>query len=140
MRASEFCTAALSFSGTRWQHQGRKPGTALDCIGLLVCAARMCGLDLEPQPPRYGPNRTGTEIRDALARVARQVEGAPMAGDLLALDPDAGGEPHHLGIALGPDSLIHTSILTRKVTVQPIDDDRRRRIHSVWRLNAMGGD
>lgn len=137
MKASEFCEATIGMVGTRWRHQGRMAGVALDCIGLLVIAARDCGVELEAEPPKYGAHRKGTEIRDALAKVAVRVDGPPRQGDLLALDPDVDGEPHHLGIALGPDELVHTSVKTGRVTVQPIDDARRRGIHSVWRLHAM---
>ena len=35
--------AARAMLETPWQHQGRLPGVALDCVGLLICAARQIG-------------------------------------------------------------------------------------------------
>lgn len=36
--------AARGMVGTRWHHQGRKPGVALDCAGLVVCVGKQLGL------------------------------------------------------------------------------------------------
>lgn len=43
----ELCRAAQGFLGAPWARGGRDPGTGLDCLGLLLVAAREVG---EPLP------------------------------------------------------------------------------------------
>lgn len=46
MKRDQFIAALRSELKTKWQHQGRIPGVALDCAGLLVVAAEKCGHQL----------------------------------------------------------------------------------------------
>jgi cell wall-associated NlpC family hydrolase len=43
---SEFIAAARACVETPFRHQGRVPGRALDCVGLVVCAARAVGIQV----------------------------------------------------------------------------------------------
>lgn len=44
VRAADVVAAARAEIGTRWMHQGRLPGVALDCAGLVIVTARRLGL------------------------------------------------------------------------------------------------
>lgn len=49
--------AARRCVGTKWVHQGRQPGRALDCVGLLIEAVKGAGFDPRPYLetiPNYG--------------------------------------------------------------------------------------
>ena len=48
-RAALIATAR-HWTGTPFRHQGRMPGIGLDCVGLLVCAARHQGLSTYDYP------------------------------------------------------------------------------------------
>lgn len=40
---ADVVAAARGHLNTRWQHQGRMPGVALDCLGLVIVVARQLG-------------------------------------------------------------------------------------------------
>lgn len=42
-----FVTVARSYIGTPFHHQGRLPGVGLDCAGVVVCALRESGRDVD---------------------------------------------------------------------------------------------
>lgn len=44
VRAADVVAAARAELGTPWMHQGRLPGVALDCAGLVIVTARRLGL------------------------------------------------------------------------------------------------
>lgn len=110
---------ARRWIGTPYHHQARLPGVGLDCIGLLICAAR----ELGHVPPDF--NITGyrrvpdghsllRHLREHLAEI-EQAEMAP--GDYVCIAFDK--HPHHVGIigayAHGGLSLIHANSKTGRV-------------------------
>ena len=46
LTADSFIAAARTYIGVPWQHQGRSR-FGIDCVGLLVCAARDLGIPVE---------------------------------------------------------------------------------------------
>jgi hypothetical protein len=57
---ADLLAAARAYLGTPWHHMGRNR-RRLDCVGLLLCAARDAGLDVaEPAP--YARGRRGPDM------------------------------------------------------------------------------
>lgn len=54
-------TTARSYLGTPYGHMGRLPGRILDCLGLLICAARESGFEVVEQDDYY-PNFIDSEL------------------------------------------------------------------------------
>jgi hypothetical protein len=110
MSAQQFIAAARELKGARWKHRGRKPW-AVDCIGLVVMAAREAGIQT-PDEAHYGREPWD----DRLRKGCRNRWGEPLApararaGDV-ALIRWAPGDPTHVGIVANhPDgglTLIH---------------------------------
>lgn len=108
MSAEAFIAGARKLKGARWRHRGRKPW-AVDCVGLLILAARDAGVEV-PDEPIYGREPWDDQLRSCL----RARFGAPVAdrqpGDV-ALIRWRAAEPSHIGVLarhpLGGLSLIH---------------------------------
>lgn len=125
--------AARTFLGVPFQHQGRTRH-GLDCVGLVVLSAVMCGIATGDftdytRDPHHGLLESHLE----------RVFGAPVAdirpGDVVAIDYK--GATRHVGIVAeypgGGLSLIHASHFTRCVTEHRIDDRWMKRIVGVYR-------
>lgn len=117
-RRSEFIRAARELKGAKWRHRGRKPW-AVDCVGLVVLAAKKAGLELADE---VGYGREPWDDRLRAACVERF--GPPVAdaqpGDV-ALIRWAHSEPSHVAIVgdgpRGGLTLIHAHTLTGVVEV-----------------------
>jgi cell wall-associated NlpC family hydrolase len=106
-------TVARQWIGTPYHHQGRLPGVGLDCIGLLICAARELGY----VPPDFnitGYRRVpdGHSLMRHMSEQFTQIDRADMApGDYVCIAFDR--HPHHVGIIgaypLGGLSIIHAN-------------------------------
>lgn len=131
-----FDIAARRYLGVRYLHQGRDPAVGLDCIGLLTCAARDCGLTLvEHDRTDYGPNPHGGMLEQQL----RAAFGSPSAG----MSPGcviAIAFPvvtrHVAIIGEGPHGLtmIHTYNKPARVIEHRLDERWCRRITGIYRV------
>lgn len=107
MTADEIVTAARSCLGTPFRHQGRIPGVALDCAGLLIAVAKSIGAEYVDVAgyglnPSNGLLQSTLDDQPGLERLA-----APEmreAGDVLLMRFAA--EPQHLAVFTG-DTIIH---------------------------------
>lgn len=106
--------AARACLGTPFQHQGRIPGRALDCAGLVVAVAQAIGAEY-CDVPGYGRNPSHGLLEAALdAQPCLQAvpSAARQAGDILLLRFD--GDPQHLAIFTG-ETMIHSHQKVGKV-------------------------
>jgi len=106
MRAHRIVASARACIGTPFVHQGRIPGVALDCAGLLIAVARSVGADYH-DVLGYGPHPCGGMLEQALddqpcLYLVPIDSRAP--GDLLLMRFDA--EPQHLAVYAG-GTIIH---------------------------------
>jgi cell wall-associated NlpC family hydrolase len=128
--------AARATLGTRWMHQGRLPGVGLDCVGLVVVAARGAGIEL-PHVPDYGRLPDGPRLRAAIEASATRVALAQAApGDVALMAFDRW--PIHLGVLAdypgGGLALIHAWAGARRVVEHRLDAAWAARIQAVYRL------
>lgn len=134
----DLLNAARSYEGVRFHHQGRSRG-GLDCAGLIVCAARDCGVELSDRDA-YTAQPDGHSLAQAL-RDAGLVEIAAsdaVAGDalLFVFETNEAGDPlpGHVGLLCEDGELLHAFAHVRKVTKHKIDAKWRARIVSAWRI------
>lgn len=94
---ADYVRVARSYIDTPWHHRGRTPGLALDCAGVLVCAARDLGTvapDFDVPDYTRAPDGTLLEWCERyMTRVSRE---RMQAGDAIVLITDR--EPQHLGL------------------------------------------
>lgn len=104
MSSSNFVESARSMIGTPFHWHGRIPGVGMDCVGLVVVAARLSGMDFE-DVPRYTRGNQFELLMERLSSVADSVA-EPWPGDVLVFC--YGKDRRHLGICAG-DTVIHCS-------------------------------
>lgn len=138
--ADKIVAAAESWTGTRWQHQGRLKGVGVDCANFIAEVAKESGVKDVEIPRNYKPHEDGTAMLSLLKDHLVMVPTEEMrAGDILALCDEAAREldvPRHLAFVkeVTPKTtfIIHAS--QHGVRSHRIDSAWRRRIHSVWRV------
>lgn len=131
VRALDLIATARGYIDTPFVHQGRVPGRALDCVGLLVCALRAHGVPVadesgykrDPDPPTL---RAGLE-RNGLLRVSRA---ALRPGDVIWYVMDA---PRHVALYTERDSVIHALARVGRVTEHGLAGEWLARIRAVYR-------
>ena len=136
--AADVVAAARGHRDTPWQHQGRLPGVALDCAGLLICVARQLGLvapDFDINGYGRVPDGTMPEWCDQyLERVPDPVYGGVL---MCAIAQD----PQHLGIVgdyrHGGFSFIHASSGAGKVVETRLMWARNQRLVRAYRFPGV---
>lgn len=96
--------------GVPWRHQGRLPGVALDCAGLVICAARALGL----VPVTFDVNGYSRVPDGTMMRFCNEHMtpiGAPELGAVIVVATH--NDPQHMGIVVpyrhGGWAIIHAS-------------------------------
>lgn len=89
---------ARTYKETPWHHRGRTPGLALDCAGVIVCAARELRLvDLDFDVPDYTRVPDGHTMIEWCREYMTPVPQERMqSGDVIVLITDT--HPQHLGL------------------------------------------
>lgn len=98
---AEFVAAARGYIGVPWVHQGRSM-RGVDCIGLVVMAARDCGLDVDMRAD-YGRNQNYAQMKPLLIRHCHRV-GDPGQGIIVLFKNDS---LLHLAVLTGTGAVIH---------------------------------
>ena len=136
--AAAFVAAARSYVGVPWRHLGRAR-TGVDCIGLVLLAARDAGVDLADPAP-YVREPQGTRLLEGILAYAERVSEAK-AGDVLLFRLGLYGG--HVGIAsVHPawdvPACLHAYAPRRQVVEQPMDAELRAALIGAFRLPAIG--
>jgi len=116
-----FIKTARNWLGTRWYHQGRSRKHGVDCIGLCLCVARECGLQVQ-DVTGYGRRPEGSRL---LAVLQDQLLPLPLTE---TSDGDIGlfrdqGYPVHVGILSSKNdtsNVIHAHAARRQVVEEPL--------------------
>lgn len=105
-RSAEIVKAARACVGTRTRVQGRRPGLALDCIGVVAVAAEAAGLTLDIAADyELRADNCARLRRGLLASGCRPVGGAAAApGDIAEVEVARG--QRHLAVMCG-DTAVH---------------------------------
>lgn len=120
-----FVDEARTWLGTPYRHQGRLKGVACDCIGLVICTARVLGLS-EFEILDYGKRPDGRLRQTMEGQLSLADSNDVKMGDIVLFSWKA--QPIHVAIMTGADSLIHAYLPSRAVVEHRIDDDWRRQI------------
>jgi NlpC/P60 family putative phage cell wall peptidase len=138
--ANRLVSAAESWIGTRFQHQGRIKGLGVDCVGFISEVAKDAGVSGLEIPNDYRPNEDGTVMLQLLNEHMTLVPTDEMQpGDVLAFcdealqNPDV---PRHLAFVqeVAPNTVFIIHASQHGVRRHRIDAAWRRRIHSTWRI------
>ena len=135
--AEAFVAAARSYVGVPWRHLGRSR-TGVDCIGLVLLAAREVGVGL-PDPAPYAREPQGTRLLEGiLAHAERVSEASP--GDVVLFRMGLYGG--HVGIAsVHPDwnvpACLHAYAPRKQVVEQPMDTELRAALIGAFRLPLL---
>lgn len=100
---------AQSFLGVKYRRGGSSLLHGLDCSAFVQKVFRVVGVDL----PRTAREQFGVGLE-----VARD---ALRLGDLVFFKPHKGRRPAHVGIYIGNDHFIHTSLSKRKVKIDSLN-------------------
>ena len=139
MNGADLIKIARKHLGAKWKHQGRSPGEALDCVGLLYVVAWEAGIAAEDM--RNYSNRPGSKtLYEYLNRYCDEV---PMSAprkpaDILVVSV-AGEDPQHTLLWTGEETVLHSSARHRKVVEHRFDDETRRGLCKVFRLRGLDG-
>jgi len=136
MHAAGIIAAARACLGTPFVHQGRIPGVALDCAGLLIAVAQAIGADYH-DVLGYGPHPCGGLLEQALDDQPC-LEPVPIAqrsaGDLLLMRFDA--EPQHLAVFTG-ETIIHAYSNVGEVCEHRLASVWAARIVRIYRFRGI---
>lgn len=144
IRRQAIVAVARRFIGTPFVHQQRSPGVGIDCVGVLICAAKLLGLRHEDFR-EYGREADGAKLEEFLARHCRRVPVDEfLPGHALAFWFEKRDHYQHVAVATGPNSMVHAHSMYSggAVREESIDGDAgeqrafswRDRILSVWEL------
>jgi len=132
----DFVEAARKYIGLRWVHQGRSRTQGVDCLGLIVLAARDIGMKVED----CTGYRRRPDDRKLLRMVDEQMDRAPEGdplepGDILLLHfKDRNTSPYHFAIVdKDTNYIIHGYAPHRRVVVD-LSEAWLDNIHSVYRI------
>jgi hypothetical protein len=131
--------AARAWLGVPWRHLGRSR-EGLDCIGLVLLAARECGI-MADDPAPYAREPASHRLRAGLASALDEVpiaEARP--GDVLVFN--LGLYAGHIGIrAVHPayrvPSVIHAYAPRRRVVEEPLATIEMGTLTGVFRLRGV---
>lgn len=134
----DFIKNALSYEGTKFQHQGRLPHVGLDCIGLVVTAAKNAGYDIQDDIS-YDRRPDGEKLQRALREYCDKIPFKANhdyeAGDILLFAFDM--RPQHVGIYLGNQTMIHAYMLAKKTVICRLDDVWKNRLRGIFRIKEQ---
>lgn len=126
---------ARTYLDTPFHHQARLKGVGIDCIGLLVCAAREAGFALHD----FTDYARDPDPKQLLARLAEQLDRIEVAdsvpGDVLCFWVTAWNVPQHVGFKT-EHGIIHTYANIGRVVEHSYSAAWRTHTHSAWRLRA----
>ena len=134
MTAADIIAATRACLGTPFVHQGRIPGLALDCAGLIIQVAKTLGLEHVDHSgyarlPGNGLLESALDNQPGITRVTDM-----QAGDVILMK--FSGDPQHLGICAG-ETIIHAYQPIGKVCEHGLTDAWRRRIVRIYRFNEV---
>ena len=137
---ADVCAEARAWLGTKWTHQHRAKGLAVDCAGLIIGVARelrIVAADFDVQG--YSRQPDGTLIDQCDHWMRRIAKTAMQPGDVLVLAIEE--DPMHMGIVAdyrhGGLSLIHASSTAGRVVEHRLMFARNLRFRAAYALPGV---
>ncbi len=132
-QAARILACARTCLGTAFHHQGRVPGTGLDCVGLVLWVGRTLALidhEVTNYPRLPHPERLFAHARAAgLRRIPRE---RATGGDIACLA--FARDPQHVGLLTEEArGMIHACARVGRVIEHRLDAHWRRRIVACFR-------
>lgn len=137
---------AREYIGTRYQHQGRIKGKALDCVGLPLCVAEELGIKDKNDVPLVSKDnlRYSHQPQDQMVqqecerRLIKKSIDEMQDGDVVTLRVPT--IPCHVAIVAKVDGvwhMIHAYRTNEKVVEHIMDEKWMRRIESVFNFPGV---
>lgn len=133
---SQYVEAARRYMDTPFHHQGRVRGAGVDCIGLLVCAAKDAAGGEPPDAKAYPRRPDGVLLKASLDAHLISVDKADVKpGDIVLFQFD-GVVPQHVAIisAINPIYILHSNASVKKVTEHRMDQTWESRVVQFYRI------
>lgn len=140
MKRADIISAALSLQEVRYQHAGWTREGGVDCIGVIVVAAREAGASGVPDSwSGYSENPNPAEFVDSMRRYMDEIDPAEVRdGDVPYMWWDRHSKvPQHVGILVPGDRIVHAYREAGKVVVSPMGKQWRRRIVHAFRVRGL---
>jgi len=123
-----FLDVVKGYIGTPYSHQGRTPGLALDCAGVIECAAKDCGFDVVEYNRGYGRLPHKGQLAAAILRQSwiRQASEKWAAGNILLIRWKK--EPQHLAVVTENETIIHAYQPSGRVVEVPLAEWKEKTV------------
>lgn len=124
---------AMSWEGTPFHHLGRQPGHALDCGGLIVCAANEDSSIYMSDERAYSNQPWGQTLLPHCRRVLHElpIDEWDYAARIILVEL-ASNVPHHMGISVGDGRIVHCWWKANRVITTDTPPSWQRRICNVF--------
>jgi len=134
MTREDFVRIARSYIGTPFHHQSRMPHVGLDCAGVIVCAAKECGLNVNDvagyaRVPSKGLLEAAVLDHCDAIKLSEVQDGDLMLFKFLR-------EPQHLAV-YDNGMLIHAYQQVGRVVENGFDDIWHKRLIGCYRLRGL---
>lgn len=136
MTADDIIAAARACIGTPFMHQGRIPGVALDCAGLVIAVAQAIGAEYI-DVNGYSRMPSGGILESCLCSqpsLAITTAADRQAGDILLIR--FAGNPQHLAVFTG-DAIVHSYAPVGRVCEHVMDAAWTKRIVCAYRFKGV---
>jgi cell wall-associated NlpC family hydrolase len=137
--AERLIEEARKLIGAKWRHCGRKPW-AVDCIGLIVVAAKNAGLDLSSaigvkEPKTY--SREGNEMTVPWLESRFERIQLPVPGCLVVITFMGERLPRHFALYTEKETIIHANGLHNKVLEHGYRYPWTKMTNSLWKIPGI---
>lgn len=136
-KADIFMNAVISMQGTPFVHQGRTPGIALDCAGVVVCGAEAAGIYL-PDQKAYPTVPDGDRFVKTVESCCDKIRfEAVSVADLMMFT--WGRRPQHIAVVshIDPIRIIHSWNGSGGVVENSLDEFWLRKLRGCYRLRGL---
>ena len=141
MKRSEIVQAAISWKGTKWQHQQAKKGVACDCAGLARGVyAEVTGTQIEimDYPATWHLFKQEERLYESCKELMDEIPLKDIkAGDILLFAYRPRFVCHHIGIYIGRDRFIHSDMEAGKVIESSLDDFWKQRLRCAFKFRGV---
>lgn len=134
MKIKKLVEVCRSYIGTKFKHQGRLPFVALDCAGLIICAAKECDFEIKDLVTySRKPDQEILFKKIEESGLLEVTKNEMKLGDLLMMRYD--GNAQHVAIISNenPFYIIH-AISDKEVSEHRLDKSLYEKIVKVYRF------